>query len=139
MQELSKLIVFLRDGRGQLLTTRTAIRLLDRPTGNVIAKASGLASEVSRFEFTLTPGSYWLEVRAVRYKPYTSWVSVTQEPEITLLLDLSIAEGKKEEYEDESKRIPGRIDAFAQIRAYPNTEFPPDARQRALARAHQVS
>ena len=137
--KIGKLVLTLKDENAQPITaaTRITVKEEDSASGRKY-RARGKAGEVTRFIFQLPPGIYSAEVYADGYKDHSQVVTVPPGKESAYEFTLALRNLDETEDEGEAEAVHGRLAWFTEQRAYPNKEFPSDARQKALAQKKRM-
>ena len=127
------LILMLKDERGQLITTKTKIIIKDLSTTHK-QYAESKSGEVTRFIFELPPNIYSVHVLADGFRRYSQSVKVLpgQESNYEFIMSLREPYNNDDDEEGEAELVQGRFTWFNQQRTYPSSEFPKDAREKAL-------
>jgi photosystem II stability/assembly factor-like uncharacterized protein len=159
-KEKGKLNLLLKDPTGKPLKSRTKITVTAKdPSHADKYEATGKLGVVTRFVFNLAPQAYFVKVLADGYKTYIQSVSVkpNQDSQYEFVLSLKDPSerrkhGIEDEEENDAERLKGHMEYFLQRRIYPSkiktdvsptdstiskrissdTEFPSDAREKAL-------
>lgn len=130
-----KIVLTLKDERGQPITTRTKVVVKEEvPPGPHAYCANSEAGEVTRFVFELQPRTYSARVQAEGFQIYNQLISVSDDQEAVFDFVLSLADpsGEDGKGEGDAELVRGRFTWFAQQRTYPGKEFPSDGREKAL-------
>lgn len=131
-RESGRLVLTLRDGRGEPITARARISIREEAAaGPTASRAEGKAGEVSRFTFDLPAGDYFVEVSAEGFKLYNQWVTVHPDEDSVYEFTLTLKEADEQEQDkkkmkaqsalekrggDEGHLLDGRFKWFAQQR-----------------------
>ena len=166
-KDKGKLILLFKDATGRPIKSRTKIQVTSKdPSYAHKYEASGVSGEVTQFIFDLAPLTYFIKVRAEGFKTYIRSVVVKPNQDSIYECILSPKDpsekGKDEtrggEEEDDAELLKGHMEYFLERRMYPNktktdsslttsdidrrisseTEFPSDAREKALDQKKQM-
>lgn len=129
-----KLVLMLKDGRGEPITTKTRVLVREALAGAQELHAEGAEEEVTRFTFELPPRTYSVRVQAEGFQDYSETVSIPDGEDLTQEFRLTSGNGRGPDMDDEedSALLEGRFTWFAGQRLYPTEIAPRDHRARAL-------